>query len=194
MIIYFEILQPEKFLPAIGVTITLDEILGINKVDLVQKSETEIDLNVVDPYKNNALKKLRFFLIIGGMGFAMMFVVFLVTLFFKKVREKFFSFAKNLIKSFMWNNTIQMVYVSYLPQGIIITAAFWNTLKTEGFKGTNFIANTAQVSFLLVFPLMMMIYLYCKKSQLRGNRQINSKFGMMYLEVRLPYPKHYKKD
>lgn len=38
-IIFFEILKPEKFLPAIGIHMTLDEILGLDKMALVNEGE-----------------------------------------------------------------------------------------------------------------------------------------------------------
>lgn len=129
MIIFFEILQPEKFLPAIGIHLTLDEILGLNKADLIKSNEEEIDLTLGDPDKNNSLKKLRFILIVVGLAMGGMMIAFVLVMCCKKFRDKLLDFAKTTIKSFIWNNTIQTVYISYLPQGIQMTTAFVNTWR-----------------------------------------------------------------
>lgn len=71
---------------------------------------------------------------------AVMFLMTIVAVCIKKVREKIFTLIVTTVKEFYWNNTIQMINISYLPQGIVMVTAFVTTLRL-GKGGQDFIAN-----------------------------------------------------
>lgn len=161
---------------------SMDEILGLNKQELAQGSEEDID-NLVNADSEagdedaNSLKKLRFYLLIGGFGMAVLCLAMIVTACIKKLREKVWNLLKEVITGFIWNNTIKMLFISYLPQAITIVTAFALTLSIGDFSSMNFIANAAQLAVFILFPTCWFMLLKHKKYEIKGNKKIADRWG-----------------
>lgn len=113
LVIFFEILKPNILLPYLGVKMTLEEVLGINKTELIL---TDPSLLANDVESINSLKNLKIYLMIILIVSALMIIALFLAVVIRPMREKILDMIKDSIREFMWNGAIKSVYLSYLPQ------------------------------------------------------------------------------
>lgn len=124
MIIFFEILKPENILPLLGIKMTLEEILGMDHATLVLEGEEVISTISENDRQINSIKNLRIYLIGFSIGFCVLLLVSFVGLLIKGIRTKIFKLVKTTLRGFFWNNSIQAIYIAFLPQLILSVKAF----------------------------------------------------------------------
>lgn len=103
LIIFFEILKPNILLPYLGVHITLEEILGMDKTELIL---TDPSLMSGDIKSVNSLQNLRLYLIIlSVMGISMTLILF-ISLVVPPLTKRLRQLLSDTIDSTLYNGII----------------------------------------------------------------------------------------
>jgi hypothetical protein len=184
LIIFFEILKPDKMLPMIGVNLSLDEILGLGTSDIIM---TDPSLLANDVSSVNSLKNLRLYLIILAITICVLLFILAIAVLIPCLRTKLMTLLKAVMLSFFFSGLIKTIYMSYLPQVIQITGSIklgW-IVYGDKFMLDQFI----NYPILAVFALI--IYQFYRvldknKADLLHNKELEEKLGSIYFQVKLP--------
>lgn len=179
LIVFFEILKPQKLMDSFGVEQNFDELLyGSKQTDDKQLFQVDVKQTVL-------------IYILGLIGILILAgCAFIFRKYFTKVVEK----VKSFIKSFYWNSTIQTIYVSYLPQ----TIGCFNQLSN--LMWVKMSLNTVQLVIMIVLfvfslltPICFTRWLCKNKDQVRTKRNLADKYGTFYQGLKMPWKDIYQR-
>lgn len=161
LIVFFEMLKPEKLMEVFGVKLdfTLDELLFGKEQD-----------DAALPFQVN-MKTYVVLIILVALALCGLFIFAFLTFYYTK---KVMNFFVKTIKGFMWNNSIKVIYISYLPQSISIMHQMIMMIvlgKDLGATGQWLAISIA--SILTVTPIAMFKWLQKHKHEIKDNQLLD---------------------
>lgn len=177
-------LKPDQILPAIGINMSLGELLKLNYSEVLFEDQSLRENGVES---SNSLANLRIYLFIALAAAVVVIIMLIVAALWKKARDKIMDLLKKTIKGFFWNNTIKTILISYLPQCIAVTGAISLQLSSSKSSPSSSAVNTLMMLVLIVIPFIFLHWLLKHKDQLRSNKELESKFLELYSQLRLPF-------